>query len=190
MQSRQPTETKATGQLGLLYGIMAEFGDAESLLDASRRARSAGFRDMDAYAPMPIEGLAEAIGFRTSWVQRMVLAAGICGASGGFGLCWWMTVIAYPHNVAGRPLNSWPAYVPITFEGMVLIACITAVVGMLALNGLPQPYHPVFNVERFARASRDRFFLCIEATDPKFDVDVTRRFLDNLDPLEVMDVAS
>jgi hypothetical protein len=172
-----------------LYGIMAEFGDAESLLDAAHSASSAGYRDMDAYAPMPVEGLAEAIGHRSSWVQRLVLAAGILGACGGFGLCWWMTVVAYPHNVAGRPLNSWPAYVPITFEGMVLIACITAVVGMLALNGLPQPYHPVFNVERFARASRDRFFLCIEATDPLFNPDATREFLMSANPIEVIDVA-
>jgi len=172
-----------------LYGIMAEFDNPESLLDAAHSARSAGYRDMDAYAPMPVEGLAEAIGYRSSWVQRMVLAAGILGACGGFGLCWWMTVVAYPHNVAGRPLNSWPAYVPITFEGMVLIACITAVVGMLALNGLPQPYHPVFNVERFSRASRDRFFLCIEATDPQFDPNATRQFLENANPLEVIDVA-
>ena len=104
-------------------------------------------------------------------------------------LCWWITVVAYPHNVAGRPLNSWPAYVPITFEVMVLIACITAVVGMLLLNGLPQPYHPVFNVERFARASRDRFFLCIEASDPKFEPAATRQFLERLNPQEVMDVA-
>jgi hypothetical protein len=184
------TETKAAGQAGKLYGVMAEFDDAEALLAAARLAHSTGYREMDAYAPMPVEGLAEALGHRSNWVQRLVLTAGICGASGGFGLCWWMTVIAYPHNVAGRPLNSWPAYIPITFEGMVLVACITAVVGMLALNGLPQPYHPVFNVERFVRASRDRFFLCIEASDPQFDPDQTRRFLENLDSLEVMDVAT
>jgi hypothetical protein len=183
------TETKVSGQLGNLYGLMAEFEHPEALLDAARRAHSAGYRDMDAYAPMPVEGLAEAIGHRSNWVQRLVLTAGILGASGGFGLCWWMTVIAYPHNVAGRPLNSWPSYVAITFECMVLLACITAVVGMLVLNGLPQPYHPVFNVERFARASRDRFFLCIEASDPKFDPDTTRRFLEEMDALEVMDVA-
>jgi hypothetical protein len=172
-----------------VYGVMGEFADAEALLAAAHRARAAGYRDMDAYAPMPVEGLAEAIGFQSSWVQRLVLAAGICGASGGFALCWWITVIAYPHNVAGRPLNSWPAYVAITFECMVLVACITAVVGMLALNGLPQPYHPVFNVERFARASRDRFFLCIEATDPRFDLAEIRAFLTGVNALEVMDVA-
>jgi Protein of unknown function (DUF3341) len=168
------TETSVSGKLEDLYGIMAEFANPESLLKAAGSARAAGYHDMDAYAPMPVEGLAEAIGFRSSWVQR---------------LCWWITVIAYPHNVAGRPLNSWPAYVAITFECMVLVACITAVVGMLALNGLPQPYHPVFNVERFARASRDRFFLCIEATDPKFDPETTREFLKQMNALEVMDVA-
>ncbi len=183
------TGTSVSGKLENLYGIMAEFGNPEALLRAAENAREAGYHDMDAYAPMPVEGLAEAIGFRSSWVQRLVLAAGICGASGGFALCWWITVIAYPHNVAGRPLNSWPAYVAITFECMVLVACITAVVGMLALNGLPQPYHPVFNVDRFARASRDRFFLCIEATDPKFEPDTIRDFLKNMDALEVMDVA-
>jgi len=183
------TETKVSGQIASLYCIMAEFDDPESLLEAARRAHSEGYRDMDAYTPMPVEGLAEAIGFRSNWVQRLVFVAGLCGATGGFMLCWWMTVIAYPHNVAGRPLNSWPAYVPITFESMVLIACITAVVGMLALNGLPQPYHPVFNVEEFARASRDKFFLCIEASDPMFDPDATRQFLEHLNPREVMEVA-
>jgi hypothetical protein len=171
-----------------LYGLMAEFDEPEPLLHAARSACAAGYRQMDAYSPMPVEGLAEAIGFRTSMVQRVVFIAGILGATGGFMLCWWMTVVAYPHNVAGRPLNSWPAYVPITFEGMVLVSCLTAVVAMLALNGLPQPYHPVFNVARFEHASRDTFFLCIEATDPLFDPKATREFLEQLHPREVMEV--
>jgi hypothetical protein len=171
-----------------LYGLMAEFNEPERLLEAARRAHAAGYREMDAYSPMPVEGLAEAIGFRSTAVQRLVLVAGVLGATGGFMLCWWITVIAYPHNVAGRPLNSWPAYVPITFELMVLISCLTAMVGMLMLNGLPQPYHPVFNVARFEHASRDKFFLCIEATDPKFDLQATREFLEQLDAQEVMEV--
>jgi hypothetical protein len=182
------TATKISGQLEFLYGIMAEFDDPESLLAAARRAYAEGYREMDAYAPMPVEGLADAIGFRSNWVQRVVFAGGLVGAVGGFMLCWWITVIAYPHNVGGRPLNSWPAYVPITFELMVLVACIAAVVGMLALNGLPQPYHPVFNIDEFARASCDKFFLCIEASDARFDPDRTRHFLEQLDPREVMDV--
>ena len=171
-----------------LYGLMAEFDQPEPLLEAARQAHSAGYRRMDAYSPMPVEGLAEAIGFRTTMVERLVFIAGLLGATGGFTLCWWMTVVAYPHNVAGRPLNSWPAYVPITFESMVLVACLTAVVGMLALNGLPQPYHPVFNVARFEHASRDKFFLCIEAADSKFDLQATREFLEQLDAQEVMEV--
>jgi len=171
-----------------LYGLMAEFSQPEPLIEAARRAHAAGYRKMDAYSPMPVEGLAEAIGFRTSLVQRLVFIAGVLGAAGGFTLCWWMTVVAYPHNVAGRPLNSWPAYIPITFEGMVLVSCLTAVIGMLVLNGLPQPYHPVFNVSRFERASRDRFFLCIEAADPKFEAKETREFLETLSPQGVMEV--
>jgi len=171
-----------------VYGLMAEFDNPESLIAAAHRARGEGYRDMDAYTPMPVEGLSEAIGFRTSWVQRIVFIGGLLGATGGFILCWWMTVVAYPHIVAGRPLNSWPAYVPITFESMVLIACLTAVIGMLAMNGLPQPYHPVFNVPEFVRASRDRFFLCIEATDPMFDLEKTQMFLEQLQPEGVMEV--
>lgn len=171
-----------------LYGLMAEFDEPEPLIEAARRAHAEGYRQMDAYSPMPVEGLAEAIGFRSSMVQRLVFTAGVLGATGGFMLCWWMTVIAYPHNVAGRPLNSWPAYVPITFEMMVLISCLTATIGMLILNGLPQPYHPVFNVDRFAHASRDKFFLCIEASDAKFDLEATRSFLEQLDAQGVMEV--
>jgi len=181
------TATSA-GQLERVYGLMAEFDDPDVLLIAAQNAHRAGYRHMDAYSPMPLEGLAEAIGFRRTLVERLVLVAGILGATGGFTLCWWMSVIAYPHIVAGRPLNSWPAYIPITFEGMVLVACLTAVIGMLALNGMPQPYHPVFNVKAFERASRDRFFLCIESTDPKFDLSATRDFLESLKPMEVMEV--
>jgi hypothetical protein len=175
------TETK-------LYGLMAEFDEPEPLLEAARRAHAEGYRHMDAYTPMPVEGLAEAIGFRNSAVQQIVFVLGLLGATGGFMLCWWMTVVAYPHNVAGRPLNSWPAYVPITFESMVLVSCVGALIVMLGLNGLPQPYHPVFNVARFEHASRDKFFLCIEATDPKFDPQATKEFLEQLDTQGVMEV--
>jgi Protein of unknown function (DUF3341) len=168
-----------------IHGMMACFETPEALMKAARKAREQGYREMDAYAPMPVEGLAEAIGFETPWVSRLVFVAGLAGATGGFTLCYWMAAIAYPHNVGGRPLNSWPAWIPITFESMVLLAAITAVVGMLALNGLPQPYHPVFNVSEFERASRDRFFLCIESDDPLFDPAETRSFLESLNPLEV-----
>src|SRR5579862_429081 len=171
------------------YGIMAQFEDPEQLLEAANRAYAAGYRKMDAYSPMPIEGLDKAVGMGTNWVAPIVLFFGLSGAAGGFGLLWWISVIAYPHNVAGRPFNSWPAYIPITFECTVLLAALSAVIGMLALNKLPMPYHPVFNVESFSqRASVDRFFLCIEASDPKFDVASARAFLEQLNPEEVADV--
>lgn len=182
------TETKAPVFAEKLYGLMAEFTKPEPLVAAAQKAYDAGYRKMDAYTPMPIQGLSEAIGFTSNSVPNIVFCGGLFGACGGFGLLWWISVIAYPHNVAGRPLNSWPAYIPITFECMVLVACFTAVICMLMLNGLPQPYHPVFNVPEFARASRDRFFLCIEADDPKFDHEGTRVFLESLDPLGVTEV--
>src|SRR5580700_2755915 len=147
------TETKVAGQLEQPYGLMAEFDGPEPLLEAANRAREAGYRHMDAYSPMPVEGLAESMGYRRTLVEKGVLVAGLLGATCGFSLCWWMTVVAYPHIVAGRPLNSCPAYVAITFESMVLLASLTAVFGMLALNKLPQPYHPVFNAPRFDHAS-------------------------------------
>ena len=172
-----------------LYGLMAEFETPESLLEAANRARTAGYRRMDAYAPMPVEGLAAAVGFPKNRVPLVVLLGAIVGATGGFSLCYWMTVIAYAHNVGGRPMNSWPAYIPITFELGVLIAALSAVVGMLIMNGLPQPYHPVFNVPRFRLASRERFFLCIEAHDPKFSLEETRTFLKDMNPVEVSEVA-
>ncbi len=171
-----------------LYGLMAEFDTPGELLSAARRAHAEGYRRLDAHTPFPVEGLAEAIGFHRTSLPLLVLLAGILGALVGFASQYWVTVVDYPLNVGGRPLNSWPAYIPITFEVTVLFAALTAVVGMVALNGLPMPYHPVFNVPAFARASRDRFFLVIEAADPRFDREATRRFLETCNPREVVEV--
>jgi hypothetical protein len=172
-----------------LYGVMAEFAEPDALLRAAKRAHAAGYRKMDAYTPVPIEGLSEAIGFTRNWVSMSVLMGGLCGCTGGFTLLYWIAKIAYAHNVGGRPFNSWPAFIPITFECTVLLAALTAVIGMLMMNGLPQPYHPVFNNSSFSeRASIDRFFLCIEADDPQFDRLRTRDFLLGLNAEEVAEV--
>ena len=173
-----------------LYGLMAEFADPTAAVQAARRARESGYRRMDAYTPYPIEEMAEALGYHSRGrLPRLVFLGGLMGAAGGFLLQYWTSVIHYPLNVGGRPLNSWPAFIPITFEITILVAALTAVLGMLALNGLPQPYHPVFNVPEFALASRDRFFLCIEAADPRFDDAATRRFLESLQPTGVYSVS-
>ena len=171
-----------------IYGLMAEFADPDSLVVAARRAFDEGFRRMDAYSPFPVEGLSEAIGFHHTRVPLIVLIGGVIGCLGGFFLQYWIAAINYPINVGGRPLNSWPAFIPVTFELTVLIAALSAFLGVLALNRLPMPYHPVFNVERFELASRSRFFLCIEASDPKFDREQTRRFLETLGSEGVYDV--
>ena len=171
-----------------IYGLMAEFDTPDELLAAAERAHAEGYRRMDAYAPFPVEGLAEAIGFHRTRLPLLVLLAGLFGAFVGFFSQYYVTVIDYPLNVGGRPLNSWPSYIPITFEVTILFAALAAVVGMVALNRLPMPYHPVFNVPAFARASRDRFFLCIEAADPRFDREGTKRFLQGLKPKEVSEV--
>ena len=167
---------------------MAEFGDPNSLMRAAERVREQGYTRVDAFSPFPIEGLSEAIGFRHSRLPMIVLGGGVIGAVGGFLMQWYAWVVSYPMNIGGKPPNSWPAFIPITFETTVLVAALSAVFGMLALNGLPEPYHPVFNVPRFALASRDRFFLCVESRDPKFDAKETRRFLESLEPGEVSDV--
>jgi hypothetical protein len=172
-----------------LYGLMAEFETPEQLLEAASKTHAKGYRKIDAYTPLPVEGLSAALGVRRTGVPAIVLTFGMLGALGGFALCYWISVIVYPLNVGGRPLNSWPAYIPITFECAILLGSLSAVIGMFALNGLPMPYHPVFNASRFRLASRDRFFLCIEATDPLFDPDESRMFLMQFSPREVVEVA-
>jgi hypothetical protein len=171
-----------------IYGLMAEFDEAEQLLDAAKKAYAAGYRKMDGYSPIPVHGLFEAMGRKHTWMPQIVLTGGVLGCIGGYSLCFYMSVIAYAHNVGGRPVHSWPAYIPITFECTVLLAALSAVFGMIAINGLPMPYHPVFNVPRFLRASNDGFFLCIEASDPHFDPEETRAFLQRLSANEVVEV--
>jgi hypothetical protein len=171
-----------------LYGLLAEYDDPETLVHAAQRARQAGFRRFDAFSPMPVEGLAEAIGFTRTRMPLVVLMGGVIGAVTGYLLQYWVAAIAYPLNVGGRPLNSWPAFIPVTFETTVLVASLFGVLGMLALNGLPRPHHPLFAVGEFARATRDRFFLCIEAADRQFDPEATRGFLIETGAVGVFDV--
>jgi hypothetical protein len=171
-----------------LYGLMAEFENPNDLVAAARQAHEEGYRKMDAYTPFPVEGLAEALGFRHTRVPLIVLIGGLVGCAAGYFMQYYLSAIDYPLNVGGRPLNSWPSFIPVTFEMTILVAALAAVLGMLALNGLPMPHHPVFNVPRFALATRDRFFLCIEATDPKFDREATRYFLERLVPRVVSEV--
>src|SRR5256885_9704272 len=169
----------------LIYGLMAEFDNPNDLLAATTRARVEGYRQMDGSTPFRVEGLAEALGFQHTRVPLIVLIGGLVGCAAGYLMQYYLAAIDYPLNIGGRPLNSWPAYIPITFELTILVAALSAVLGMLALNGLPMPYHPVFHVPRFALATRSRVFLCIEANDRQFDVDRTRHLLESLRPREV-----
>lgn len=162
-----------------MFGLMAEFETADQLLEATVKTTAAGYRKVEAYSPFPIEGLADALSFRTR-LPLVVLIAGIVGCLGGFFMQYWMMAVDYPINVGGRPLNSWPAFIPVTFELTILIAGLTAVIAMIVANGLPMPYHAVFNVPRFELASNDRFFLSIEARDPRFQLNGTRTFLEGL----------
>lgn len=175
-----------------IYGVMGEFETPGQLCKAARKVREAGYSAVDAYAPFPVEGLSEALGLPTDFrnhVALLTLLGGLLGGCGGFGFQYWVAAIAYPMNIGGRPLNSWPAFIPVTFELTILGAATFAVIGMIALNKLPEPYHPVFNVERFAHhASTDRFFLCIEARDPKFNAAEAARFLQEIKAENVTEV--
>jgi ActD protein len=171
-----------------LYGLIAEFENPGDLIAAARRAREEGYRAMDAYSPYPIHELTEALALPRTKLPLLVFIGGALGCGTALLMQWFATAVHYPINVGGRPLASWPSFIPITFELTVLFAAGTAVLGMLGLNGLPMPYHPIFNAARFALASRDRFFLCIEARDPMFDAEKTSRFLATLGARVVSEV--
>lgn len=171
-----------------LYGLLAEFDDPTTLTRAAEAALKEGYRRMDAFSPFPIHELPAALGHPTTRLPLLVFLGGLVGCLGGYLFQVWVSTMAYPLNVGGRPQNSWPAFIPVTFEVTVLVAALTAVLGMLMRNGLPRPHHPLFNVERFSLASRDRFFLCIQALDPKFDRQATFQFLTGLKAREVVEV--
>jgi hypothetical protein len=171
-----------------LYGLMAEFETSEALLEAARQAHKAGYRAMDAYSPFPVEGLADALDARSGPISRITFAGGVLGAILGYGTQWYSSVISYPMNAGGKPPDSWPTFIPITFEMTILGAATAAILALIWFTGLPEPYHPVFNVPGFQRASQDRFFLAIEIQDRKFDQNETRSFLQNLGALAVAEV--
>ncbi len=171
------------------YGVMAEFDNPTALVEACKAAYAAGYRKMDAYSPYPLEEAAEAIGFHKNRVALLVLMAGILGGTTAFLFQVWVNWSSYPLNIGGRPYISWPSFIIVTFELTILFAGVTAMIGMFALNGLPCPYHPVFNNPRFSGASKDRFFLCIEAADPEFDRVETENFMQSLNPLHLTEVA-
>lgn len=178
-----------TSRVPPIYGLLAEFETPQALVTAAAKVRDAGYRRIDAFSPFPIEELADAIGFRDRRLPMFVLVGGLAGMVAGLGLEYWVSAVAYPLNIGGRPYASWPSFIPVAFETTILFAAFAAVIGMLALNGLPMPYHPVFNAPRFSAASRDRFFLVVEATDPKFDRTQTRRLFEDLHAREVTELA-
>lgn len=173
-----------------IYGLLAEFDNVNDAVIAARRTYAAGYRKIDAYSPFPVEELSEAIGFHKNGVALVCLVGGLLGCTGAFILQWWINTISYPINIGGRPLNSWPSFIIVTFEMTILFSGLSAVFGMLALNGLPMPYHPVFNVPRFEFASKDRFFLIIFSSDKNYDAAHTRQFLEGLNPISVAEVPS
>lgn len=173
-----------------IYGLLAEFDTVDSVITAAHRVHAAGYRKIDAYSPFPLEELSEAIGFEKNGVALVCLVGGLLGCTAAYVLQWWINTISYPVNVGGRPFHSWPSFIIVTFEMTILFSGLSAVFGMLALNGLPMPYHPVFNVPQFDAASKDRFFIIIFSTDRNYDPVGTRQFLESLSPLSVAEVPS
>lgn len=170
------------------YGLLAEFDDPMQLVHAARQTRDAGYRKIDAYTPLPVDGLSEALGQRDFWIPKIMLAGGALGGFGGFAFLSWTMVVDYPLNIGGRPLFAWPSLIPITFELTVLVAALSGIVGMFMLNGLPQPYHPLFDAPNFHRATSDKFFLCVEAGDAQYDLAKTTEFLEGLGAVRVTEV--
>ncbi|HZZ43538.1 MAG TPA: DUF3341 domain-containing protein [Tepidisphaeraceae bacterium] len=171
-----------------LYGMAAEFDTPEAILEAARVVRRYGYREARTYTPFPVGGLAEIFGFERTWIPAFFLAGGIFGAAGGFFMQWFANVVHLPWDIGGKPMNSWPAFIPITFEMGILFAALTGVTAMIVLNRLPQPFHAMFQLPAFERASRDRFFLCIKSTDPQFSREKTADLLKSLHPLAVLEV--
>ena len=171
-----------------LYGLLAEFATADALLAAANQARQAGYVELEAYAPFEVEGLDEAVGAGPNHVALFTLLGAIAGGSGGYFMQWYSAVVDYPINSGGRPFHSWPAFIPITFELTILGAALAAVIAMLCLNGLPRLHHPLFDVPEFDLASRNRFFLCLQASNARFDGEAGKRFLESLHPLLIREV--
>lgn len=188
MRPKKPDAIVPPSIPSAIFGVIGQFDDVTSLMKAARAVRQAGYTRTDAYTPFPVHGLDDELGVKKTKLPMIVLTAGIIGALTGFGMQYFAMAIHYPLNIGGKPLNSWPAFIPITFEVTVLFASLSAVIGMLALNGLPQPYHPVFHAKNFERASEDMFFLCIESDDPRFDAEEARQLLAKAGAAEVSDV--
>jgi len=173
---------------GAIFGLMAEFDSAQALLEAARKTVAAGFTKLEGYSPVPIEELNDVIHKRRTVLPKLVLAGGLTGMATGFTLQYWASTIAYPFLVGGRPYASWPAFVVPSYELTILFSALTAAGGMILLNGLPQPYHPVFNAPRFSLATSDKFFLVVEAVDPKYSAADTKTFLEGLGAKGVYEV--
>ncbi len=171
-----------------VYGMLAEFANGDDLVAAVKKAKAEGYSRMDGYSPVPVAEVADALGFPKSEMGTIMFVGGLTGAAAGFLMQYWGNSYGYPYNVGGRPYLSWPSFVPVTFEMMVLTTALSGLFGLMALCGLPRHHHPLFNVPAFDRASRDRFFLCIEADDPKYDADRTRAFLMTLNPVSIEEV--
>lgn len=171
-----------------VYGMLAEYDNADALIAGIKKAKEAGYTKLDGYSPYAVSGIADALGFIKSEMATVMLCGGICGAICGFLMQYYTNAVDYPFNIGGKPYNSWPMFIPVTYEPGILTTCLAGVFGLLALCGLPKLYNPLFNVPAFERSTIDRFFLFVQANDEKFDLQATREFLLTLNPLSVAEV--